>query len=80
MRLGARPGFSSLFVSCTCEVWDTPFACSVSGWDSFAVIWMDGGVAVTMELCCVLLDILSSLNGNPWLPTMTDLICDLLHS
>lgn len=43
-------GLSSRFVSCTCEVWDTPFACSVSGWVG-VLIWMDGGGVVTIGHC-----------------------------
>lgn len=71
MRLGAWAFYT--FVSCTCEVWDTPFACSASGWtvcgnlDGRRRRGHDGALLS-------LLDSLSSLNGNPRLPTMTDSI------
>lgn len=75
-RLGARRVFFT-FVSCTCEVWDTPFACSASGRMNWCGSNLDGGAEAQSRWSCafLLLDrYLSSLNGNPRLPTMTDLI------
>lgn len=48
--MGMGAGLSShTFVSCTCEVWDTPLLVLVSGWAG-AVIWMMGRGAVTMKM------------------------------